>query len=242
VVVFASLKSGYGLMKSNFREMILLSLSRFLVGLGLVVLALALMAPYAFIQNPLRAEAFDLAYGFAVVSLAVASVPFIMFPVTYGAVALASKKEAGIRSAFTFVWKNYLSLFVNSLLFVLPSLFFGILGFLAYSVFEPAGILLILVSLFFFIRLFFWDVFLVMGRKNPLRDSWEMTGKNMLPASSFIFTLFFISLALGGVSSGIGLFLPQASQIFDMAAGIIVLPFSAGAKVFFAKNLNKTRA
>jgi hypothetical protein len=242
VAVFASLKSGYGLLKSNFRSMIALSLSRFVVGFGLVILALALMAPYAFIQNPLRAAAFDLAYGFTLIFLGMLSVPFIMFPMTYGAVALASKKETGVRSAFTAVWKNYVPLAVNSLLFIVLPLFFGMLGSMVYSVFEPAGILLILVSLFFFIRLFFWDVFFVMGKKNPLKESWDTTGKEMLKSSSFVFTLFFISLALGGASSGIGLFLPQLSQIMDVVIGFVVPPFAVGAKVFFAKNLNKTRA
>lgn len=81
-----------------------------------------------------------------------------------------------------------------------------------------------------------------MGKKNPLKESWDTTGKEMLRSSSFVFTLFFISLALGGASSGIGLFLPQLSQIIDVVVGIIVPPFAVCAKVIFAKNLNKTRA
>ncbi|MBR9689564.1 MAG: hypothetical protein GOV01_01545 [Candidatus Altiarchaeota archaeon] len=232
---------GFELYKKNFVPLISLCLSRIFIVTLFAIVSIIILIPFMtsgashLLASPdlvldsliaTKYASYFIAYVVFLVFAFILLTPFFLFPHTAGAVLSLSKRNIDMKKSFLLLKKHYAKLLINSLIYFLITAFLFIESVLLLVSSHFLGLVILVLTVYVSVRLSFWDIFTLMGKKDPLKASWDMTQNRFFIVFSFVL--------IANILVQLTTFFPFVGIIF----GIFTIPYVVTSKAVFVKSLN----
>lgn len=236
MVVTEAFSRAFETYKKNFWDLLILSFSKLVIPVALILVSLVLLLPALGLSSWLQIGVYGIGYALFILVAFSMAMPFFAYPVVSGSI-IALKKRPKIETSFRSIKDNYHKLLLGMAIYFTIVAFLLIESIVLLFVYPVFGIASLIVAAYVAMRLYFWDVLLFLGEKHPLRASWTLTEGRAFTVLAFLSVSTVFAYFIGLMS-----ILP----FFGPIVGFVLMPFFVSAKVHFVtllkEGLKKNRA